>query len=240
MFKFFYIFFIAIFIFSVHLQECLALQTFSIDDNQTKNVTISMQELSRIFVKGDRIINVRGVEGAYILTKDAVQGQVFIKPTSPYQSRPFNLFISTEQGRNYNLYITAVNRPGQDIELQPRTPSKNAVNWEKASDYAQALVKLIVHMIKDEAPDGYGVVIPNKKIKATKYTDFTIRLAKQYRGNKIYGEVLLLENRRNYPIHVYEKFFYQDTVRAITVLNTIVPAKGHTTIFRVCSEAGNE
>jgi len=64
------------------LQNCFALQSITIGDNQTKNVTISANELSRIFVKGDRVLNVRGVEGAYILTKDAVQGQIFIKPTA--------------------------------------------------------------------------------------------------------------------------------------------------------------
>lgn len=223
------------------IQNCLSLQTITIGDNQTKNITVSAHELSRIFVAGDRILNVRGVEGAYILTKDAIQGQIFIKPTPPYQTRPFNLFISTEQGRNYNLFVIAAGVSGQDIELKPNTPSKEAAVWEKNSDYSQAVTQLITSMLQDEAPAGYGTVYPDsKKNKPIKYADFTLKLQKQYRGNKMYGEVFLVQNRRNYQINLAEKMFYQDGTRAITILQPYVTAKGQTVLFRVMSEVGNE
>lgn len=244
MFKYFYSSCLLLFsLLFLPLQSCIALQTVVIGDNQTKNITISTHELSRIFVKGDRILNVRGVEGAYILTKDAVQGQIFIKPTLPYQTRPFNLFIGTEQGRNYNLFVIATGAPGQDIELKPSTPSKEATLWERTSDYSQVLTKLITSMIsgEDSVPTGYSIVYPDKKKnKLVKYDNFTIKLQKQYRGTKMYGEAFLIQNIRNYPVNLTEKMFYQEGTRAITLLNTALPAKGQTMLFRVMSEAGNE
>lgn len=219
------------------VQSCLALQTVSIADNQTKNITISAHELSRIFVKDDRIQNVRGLEGAYILTKDVVQGQVYIKPTPPYQTKPFNLFVTTEKARNFNLFITAAGISGQDIELKPTTPSKEAEFWEKNSDYSQVLIKLISSMINDndEVPSGYSVGYPDKKTKAIKYDDFTTKLQKRYLGKHLYGEALLIQNRRNSPLNLTERLFYQADTRAVTILDSSLPASGQTMVFRVTS-----
>ena len=216
-------------------QSCFALQTITIADNQTKNITISAHELSRIFVKDDRIQNVRGLEGAYILTKDTLQGQVYIKPTPPYQTKPFNLFITTEKARNFNLFVSAKGISGQDIELKPSTPSKEAELWEKNSDYSQVLIKLITCMINDDVPSGYSVIYPDKKTKAVKYDNFTIKLQKRYLGKHLYGEVLLVQNRRNYPVSLTESMFYQTAARAVTILDSSIPANGQTMLFRVIS-----
>ena len=218
------------------VDRCLALQTVSIADNQTKGITISAHELSRIFVTGDRIQNVRGLEGAYILTKDASQGQVYIKPTPSYQSKPFNLFVTTEKARNFNLFVTATGIPGQDIELKPTTPSREVESWEKNSDYSQILVKLIGSMVNDEVPSGYSVVYPDKKTRTIKYDNFTTKLQKRYLGKHLYGEMLLVQNRRNSALNLTEYMFYQVGTRAITILDSSLPAKGQTMVFRVISD----
>lgn len=216
--------------------SCFALQTVSIADNQTKNITVSAHELSRIFVAGDRIQNVRGLEGAYILTKDNAQGQIYVKPTSPYQAKPFNLFITTEQGRNYNLLVTASAVSGQDIELKPSTPGKEAELWEKGTEYSQLLVKLITSMINDEVPSGYLVVYPDRRTKkGIKHNQLTISLQKRYLGKYLYSEVLLVQNKSNNPINLNEVLFYQTGTRAIAFLHSVLPANGQTTLFRVMS-----
>ena len=217
-------------------QSCFALQTVSIADNQTKNITVSAYELSRIFVKDDRIQNVRGLEGAYVLTKDTALGQIYIKPTLLYQVKPFNLFITTEKARNFNLFVTADGIAGQDIEIRPSTPSKEAEVWEKNSDYSQVLIKLITGMINDEVPSGYSIIYPDKKTRAVKYDNFTTKLQKRYLGKHLCGEVLLIQNRRNYPISLTEDMFYQATTRAVTFLNSTISAGGQTMVFRVVSD----
>jgi type-F conjugative transfer system secretin TraK len=214
-------------------QSCFALQTISIADNQTKNITIAANELTRIFIKEDRIQNVRGLEGAYILTKDTALGQIYIKPTPPYQAKPFNLFITTEKGQNFNLFIVAAGIPGQDIELKSTTPSKEAELWEVNSEYSQILVKLIVSMANSEAPAGYSVIYPDKKTKVIKYGNLTLKLQKRYLGKHLYGEVFLIQNNRCHPVTVEEKMFYQNGARAIALLNLTIPAEGQTMLFRV-------
>lgn len=238
-----YYFFVLFFLFELLLEpSCFALQTVSIADNQTRNITVSAHELSRIFVEGDRIQNVRGLEGAYILTKDIVQGQIYIKPTSPYQAKAFNLFITTEQGRNYNLVVTASAVSGQDIELKPSTPGKEVELWEKNTEYSQVLVKLITGMINDEVPSGYLVVYPDRKAKrakevkkAIKHNKLTISLQKRYLGKYLSGEVFLVQNKSNDSVNLNEAMFSQTGARAIAFLPSVLPAKGQTMLFRVTS-----
>lgn len=218
-------------LFLLFSQNTVALQSVPIGDNQTKGITISSNELSRIFVKDDRIQNVRGLEGAYLLTKDTIQGQVYVKPTTPYQNKPFNLFVTTEKGRNFNLMVKATSSIGQDIELKPTTPSLEP--WEKNSDYSQVLVRLIGGMINNEAPSGYTIVYPPKKLKAIKYDNFTVALQKKYLGRQLSGEVLVITNRCNERINLTEALFYHPLTRAVTIIDPAIPARGQTMVFRV-------
>jgi conjugal transfer pilus assembly protein TraK len=221
------------------IPNCFALQTINIADNQTKSITIAADELSRIFVIDDRIQNVRGLEGAYLLTQDTKQGQIFIKPTSAYTNRPFNIFISTEKGRNFNLIIKTKELSGQDIALKSTTPSNEAAKWEEASEYHQTLSKLISSMITGEVPIGYSVVYPTKKIKPIKYTNkttaVTLTLQKTYFGKHLRGEVLLVQNLNNQSSQLIETNFYRPGTRAIALLEDRLPAKGQTMLFRVIS-----
>ena len=52
-----------------------------LDELKIIEVPISQQDLTRITVKEDRILNVFGVTGEYVLEADEDQGQIFIRPT---------------------------------------------------------------------------------------------------------------------------------------------------------------
>jgi type-F conjugative transfer system secretin TraK len=217
------------------LPSCFALQTILIADDQTKRVTISNYELSRIFVKGDRIQNVRGLEGAYILTKDVIQGQIYIKPTPGYQEKPFNLYIATEKGHNFNLVIISKNVLGQDVEIKPITAGREAENWEKGSEYSQILTQLISSMVRDELPSGYSIVYPNAKDKKIKYDDVSLKLRKRYIGKNLYGEEYIIKNISNHPITLSESNFSCEGVRAVAISNLDILSKGQTILYRVVS-----
>src|ERR1700722_2542531 len=56
-------------------------ETLIVENNAQISAEIAAKELTRISVVGDRIMLVRGSEGAYQISNDTVQGAVFIKPT---------------------------------------------------------------------------------------------------------------------------------------------------------------
>src|SRR5574338_1635389 len=100
-----------------------ALQIKAVKDNMTVPVKISARELSRVFVENDRIQSTRGLNGAYELTKDEKSGSIYVKPTPFYANKAFNLFITIEYGHTYNLLLTPLNIPAENIELKPLSPS---------------------------------------------------------------------------------------------------------------------
>lgn len=55
-------------------------QTVVVENNANISAAISAKELTRISVAGDRLTLIRGSEGAYQISNDAIQGAVFIKP----------------------------------------------------------------------------------------------------------------------------------------------------------------
>jgi|GEM_PF-3833231 len=61
-----------------------ALQIKNAVDDEPISASIAMYELTRIFVDGDRISNVVGINGSYLLQNDEQQGAIFIKPSAAY------------------------------------------------------------------------------------------------------------------------------------------------------------
>src|SRR3990167_7156559 len=75
----------------------------TLDESRVIEVPISKEDLTRITVQEDRIRNVFGVTGEYVLETDEDQGQIFIRPTD--LEKPFSLTLTTEKGRTQDLRL---------------------------------------------------------------------------------------------------------------------------------------
>lgn len=211
-----------------------ALQIKLIKDNQTVLAKVSSKELTRIFVKNDRIQSVRGIDGAYQLTKDEAQGAVFVKPTPFYQNKAFNLFISTEQGHSYTLLLTPIDIPAENIELRSLSPSKLlAEHWEKNSPYSQIIINLMNAMENNERPEGYAVINIGKMKPKRLDSGVTMQLITLYQGAKLQGEIWLLKNTCCRVNHLYPREFYQRNVRAVSLIDENLNQNEETYLYRV-------
>jgi type-F conjugative transfer system secretin TraK len=211
-----------------------ALQIKPVKDNDRVVATISVRELSRIFVSGDRIQSTRGLNGAYELIKDEQQGSIFIKPTSYYGQRAFNLFITTELGHTYNLFFAPKNIPAETIELKPLSPSPYlASRWEKNSPYIETITQLMNFMANDAKPEGYAV-IQLEKIKPKRLSNgTTMQLITLYRGTHLRGEIWLLTNPNRQTLHLRLRDFFQDKARAISLENETLHCGDKTYLYRI-------
>lgn len=211
-----------------------ALQVKALKDNQSVSAKISARELTRIFVMNDRIQSVRGIEGAYEITKDEVQGYIYIKPSPFFQAKSFNIFITTEQGHTYTLLLNPLDIPAENIALKSLTSSKLlAARWEMSSDYEKTLIHLIHSMTNEQNPEGYAVINLGK----TKPRLFTSGLSKQlltlYRGNHLQGEVWKIKNMRRKLISLSPQQFYQTGTRAIALEDETLSSGEETILYRV-------
>lgn len=86
-----------------------------LDEHHVIETDISKEGLTRIAVKGDRIANVFGLAGDFLLEADEDQGQVFIRPQGLGAERPISLTITTEGGKT------------QDLRLKPASKNPEAL-----------------------------------------------------------------------------------------------------------------
>lgn len=81
--------------------------------------TISRQGLTRIKVQEDRIRNVFGVTGEYVLETDEDQGQIFIRPMGAGSLHPISLTLTTEKSRTQDLLLTPTDKTPEALILEP-------------------------------------------------------------------------------------------------------------------------
>lgn len=209
-----------------------AVQIKPVKNNQSVSAKISSSELSRIFVINDRIQATRGINGAYDIIKDEKQGMIFIKPSPYFANRPFNLFVTTEQGRTYNLLLMPMKIPAATIELKPLTPSiKLADHWERNSPYVETLIQLMNGMVNDKQPDGY-VVIPVEG-KISRFPSFTMQLVTVYRGNNLQGEIWRIKSCVRKTVSIKPNEFFQRNTRAIALQDETLSSGSETYLYKV-------
>lgn len=95
----------------------------SLDDLKVIEVPLSQTGLTRITVKGDRINNVFGVAGEYVMEADETQGQVFIRPMEPALN-PISITVTTEGGHTQDLRLIPQNKAPEAIILKIEDANK--------------------------------------------------------------------------------------------------------------------
>ncbi len=193
-------------------------QVKSFTENQTLLVTVSGMTLNRIFVKGDRIIDVKGDAGTYNLKNDPVDGSIYIQPSPDYIGKTFSIFVSTEAGRHVTLWLAPESVPAATIELDPVGGSQMvAAGWEQGSQYTNLLTSIIKNMINGVAPDGYGQTAVTAK--PVQIVGLSIQLVMVYNGMNLQGQIYNVTNTSNHAVFLSEDQFYDTGVRAIALSN---------------------
>ncbi len=94
-----------------------AAQIHPLNDLKVIEVPISQTGLTRIAVKGDRIADVFGMSGEYVMEADETQGQVFIRPLEPALN-PISLTVTTEGGHTQDLRLVPKNQAPEALILR--------------------------------------------------------------------------------------------------------------------------
>lgn len=216
-----------------------ALQVKAAKDNETLFFKISAREFTRIFVSGDRIISIKGKENSYELKEfngKYDQGILYLKPDYYYQRRPFSIFITTEQGHTYTLFLNPIDVPSENIEVKPISASKRvAATWEANQSYTQLIIELMRQMVNNQRPEGYAV-IPLGKVKPKRLSSgLTMQLLTIYRGSYLEGEIWRIKNTSNHRMNVLPREFYQENIRAASLIDESLNCGDETILYRVVS-----
>lgn len=110
----------------------------SLDELKAIEVPISKQDLTRITVKEDRILNVFGVTGEYVLEADEDQGQIFIRPAGLNNNKPIHLTLTTEGGHTQDLRLIPQDKKPEALILKAEDNSKKDLPWIHGSQLSHS------------------------------------------------------------------------------------------------------
>jgi conjugal transfer pilus assembly protein TraK len=215
------------------MQNSFALQVKSITENGEVSAIVASQDLTRIAIDHDRIARVRGLEGAYELKQDAVQGALFIRPTSNYQTKPFTLFIATEKNHNYVLHLTPKEQWGDTILLKHKTSRKPNARLKNSLHTTKVLTHLMAHLIAGRPPHQVAIRDFTYAKPYALNNELTVKPLRMYSGKYLRGYVYQITNHSQNIITFSEAGFYQEGDKAIALSQLIVAPGGQVILYKV-------
>lgn len=135
---------------------------YPLNDLKVIEVPISQSGLTRITVKGDRIANVFGISGEYVMEPDEAQGQVFIRPLESALN-PISITLTTEGGHTQDLRLVPKNQAPEALILKAEDESKNAGEVKKNGSRSalndnitrDEIEELLYACLENHIPQGY-------------------------------------------------------------------------------------
>ena len=186
----------------------------AIKDNSDKQITLSRNNINRLFIENDKVADFKFPKGRMQIIggKGAIEddGSVYITDVS---EKPFTLFVTSQKGHHFSLTVQGEEGLGKTLSLIPETPAIPAAKkWEHKDTYEKTLSNLMASVIHGDVPDGYGVQKKtfSKRIQWSKSVQ--LKPVKVVKGDKLMAEVFHVENRTKQIIYLKERYFTKGTL----------------------------
>lgn len=213
------------------IPEAHGVQLHPLNGLKTIKAEISRQGLTRITVKEDRIQNVFGVTGEYVLETDEDQGQVFIRPMGPGSLNSISLTLTTEKGRTQDFLLTPTDKTPEALILWIRESSER----EKAASSQpsrQDIEDLIMACQQNRIPVGYKLM--PLELKTTNDPHHMVR---EIRNDHLRVLTFEIINNGQDPINIFEEDFAQDSATIAVLLTSRILKPGEKTYVYVAKKA---
>ena len=171
-----------------------------LDEKRALEVRVSEDGLTRIKVEDDRILQVFGMAGEYVLEVDEDQGQIFIRPTdrrdssfSRLSSKPISLTLTTEAGHTQDLRLIPTSQAHEALILQVNTDLAQEIEKEKQASaplFREEIEGLIEACQEGRIPLGYKEVPLNLSTLQEPYL-----LVREIQSQKLRGLTYRVHNK---------------------------------------------
>lgn len=189
----------------------------TLDESKSIELSISKQNLTRITVKDDRVANVFGITGEYVLEADEELGQVFIRPVElGGTSKPIHLTLTTEKGHTQDLCLipkdqaptTLILEEGNQETLLSQGPAAR-VSATRVSIARDEIEGLLQACQEGRIPLGYKVAPLDLKPFKGPFKGPHL-LIREIRGEKLRGLTYEIKNLSKLPLILSEQEFTQN------------------------------
>lgn len=202
-----------------------------LDNLKVIEAPIANQDLTRIAVEDDRILNVFGITGEYVLEADEDQGQIFIRPTENgfssfdgINSKPIHLTLTTEKGHVQDLRLIPKDQAPEALILKAQEKDPEELIKEKLAHHPitrEEVENLLVACHTGSIPPGYKVMPLN--LLTLKSTHL---LTRELKGEKLKGLTYQIHNRSTIPLILAEEAFAESfPEKKHTIIAIFMPTK---------------
>lgn len=190
-------------------------QVLSITENKRLEANIAVDVMNRLTVVNDRIVNIFGDDGTFVVQTDEHTGQVFIKPTTENGNKPLSITLITENGITQDLTLNPVKLKPTTLILKPfkptiqysQSPAERLIPGVAARN--QTLQDQWIQVMKQAVLGELAVVTTGIFPKARKVVGFNLSYDKSYQIGELLVQVWSIKNITKIPQELQENRFFQ-------------------------------
>ena len=208
----------------------LAKQVVSVNESKSTSINIAKDDLSRIYVAGDRIAEYWTANNNLDIKTDENKGELYIIPKEGEAVANNSLYLITEKGKRLNVVLTPKLKQSQTIELQAEKETNKTGELDVASEtYELKIVNLMKAMYNDEQPGGYGVNKKRQVIKSPK--GIKVTQVKEFNNGVWAGKFLEVKNKKKEKILFSKEIISTSNTIAVGYLKDELRPKETITVF---------
>ncbi len=206
----------------------------NINEHNRLNAKISLDFMNRIAVVNDRIVNIFGDEGTFVVQTDEATGQVFIKPTVENLTQPLSITLITENGITQDLTLTPTKSKAATLILKPQKsgsahhssvepfPGLSSRNPTLQDEWLQVMKQAVL---------GELAVFDSRITPTRKVNEFKMHYVKSYQKNDYLVQVWLIKNTSKNRVVLEEKIFFKKGDLALSLQKHLLPPNEKTYLY---------
>lgn len=219
-----------------------ALQVIEPVEGSNSFVKVSAKETTRLVIEGAKIKTMLATDGELTYEKDTDRGQLFIRPI--VLNKPINVRLISTSGATYNLILSAVDIPQEDVIIREPFAAKVdrgsssgsfAVAQGKRSgvnpSQGKSVRDLVAVMALEEPPTTANVRPADEELALWENTRFVLTAVYQDRG--LVGEKYILTNTSKAQMRLVEQELYRKGVLAVAIENMNLAPGQSTSVYVV-------
>lgn len=198
------------------VSSVLASEKHYFSDDTTLNVSISRNNLNRLFVRQDKITELKFPNNSLVLSggKEGSidkSGSLYL---SAINTHPVTVYLGTESGHHVALVVSTMEGTGKTLELIPKRASNKLARWEQSTPYEDTLMSMMKALHSPKVPKGFGQVRPSTRRIFIKHKGF-IQAKRVINGRQLQGIVYQFKNTTRHTVSLNEQDFSHRGVRAV-------------------------
>lgn len=234
--------FISAAIFMLAAGAAQALQIIEPVEGSNSFAKISAKETTRLVIEGAKIKTMLATDGELTYEKDTDRGQLFIRPV--VLNKPINVRLISTSGATYNLILSAVDIPQEDVIIREPFAAKMdragtggsfTASQSKRSgvnpSQGKTIRDLVAVMALEEPPSTANVRAADEELALWENTRFVLTAIYQDRG--LVGEKYTLTNTGKTQIRLVEQELYRKGVLAVAIENMNLAPGQSTSVYVV-------